>query len=138
MNVHVDPDDTVAEFTALQDIIHSIFPNHPGEDDFILLGDMNAEASKFSRFRWLTDQFATIPPHWKTNTRQKESYDNITFDARRTAEFLNQAGVMNLMQEYNLSREAAIQVSDHMPIWAVFASHEFVPAELTQEQQLLR
>lgn len=138
MNVHVDPDDTVAEFTALQDIIRSIFPNHPGEDDFILLGDMNAEASKFTGHRWLADQFATIPPHWKTNTRQKESYDNITFDARRTAEFLNQAGVMNLMQEYNLSREAAIQVSDHMPIWAVFASHEFFPAELTQEQQLLR
>ena len=138
MNVHVDPDDVDAEFAALQDIIGSVFPNHPGEDDFILLGDMNQDASAFSNFRWLSNQFAAIPSQWKTNTRQTENYDNLIFDARRTSEFMNQSGVLNLMQQYGLNYEQARQVSDHMPVWAVFSDRESTAETLTQGPQVIR
>ena len=138
MNVHVDPDDVVAEFAALQDIIGSVFPNHPGEDDFILLGDLNEDADTYTNFRWLSNQFAAIPSHWKTNTRQTASYDNIVFDAGRTSEFMNQSGVMNLMQEYGISYEQARAVSDHMPVWAVFSDRESTAEVLTQQPQFIR
>ena len=138
MNVHTDPDDTDGEFAALVDIIGSIFPNHPGEDDFILLGDLNSDAQDFQQYRWLSNQFPVIPSHWKTNTRQKESFDNIVFDALRTAEFLNQGGVLNLMKEYNLSIEQAVAVSDHMPVWGVFSRLESNSTELTRGPQVMR
>lgn len=138
MNVHVDPDDTVVEFTKMQDIIRGVFPNHPGEDDFILLGDLNDEASEFSKYSWLSNQFATIPSHWKTNTRMSKSYDNIIFDTRRSAEFMNQGGVLNLMKEYGLSNSAALEVSDHMPVWAVFSTMEVDPTTVTQGPQVMR
>lgn len=138
MNVHIDPDDVLAEFAALQEIIGSVFPNHPGEDDFILLGDMNKDARSFSNFRWMSNQSAAIPSQWKTNTRQNESYDNLVFDAGRTSEFMNQSGVLNLLHEYGLTYEQAREVSDHMPVWAVFSDRESTAAVLTQEPQLIR
>lgn len=138
MNVHVDPDDVEAEFAALQSIIGSVFPNHPGEDDFILLGDMNKDARSFSNFRWMSNQFAAIPNQWKTNTRQSESYDNFIFDAGRTSEFMNQSGVLNLLHEYGLTYDQARAVSDHMPVWAVFSDRESTATVLTQEPAFIR
>lgn len=138
MNVHTDPDDTEVEFDALQEIIGMTFPNHPGEDDFMLLGDLNDEASGFQHVRWFANQFPAIPSHWKTNTRMSKSYDNIVFDSRRTAEFTNQAGVMNLLQEYGLTEKQALQVSDHMPVWAVFSTREHRGATMTQDPRMVR
>ena len=57
-----------------------------------------------------------------------KAYDNIVFDKAFTAEFTGEAGVMNLMEEYRLSRDDAEHISDHMPVWAVFSSYEAVPA----------
>jgi len=138
LNVHIDPDDTVAEFAALQDIIGSVFPNHPQEDDFILIGDLNDNAKGFQQVRWFDSQFATIPSHWNTNTRMNKSYDNIVFDSNRTAEFLNMAGVLDLHREYQLTREKALEVSDHMPVWAVFSTREAPSNRITQSPSVIR
>jgi len=32
--------------------------------------------------------------------------------------------VLNLMSEYGLSMEQALEVSDHFPVWAVFSATE--------------
>jgi len=128
MNVHIDPDDAHQEFLALQPILAEIYQQHPREDDFILLGDFNDEPHKYARYQWMQQQHAALPPQWKTNTAMTKAYDNIVFDKAHTAEFTGQAGVMNLMEEFRLSRDDAKHISDHMPVWAVFSSYEAVPA----------
>ncbi len=128
MNVHIDPDDAHQEFIALQPIINEIYQQHPREDDFILLGDFNDEPHKYARYQWMRQQHAALPPQWKTNTALTKAYDNIVFDKAFTAEFTGEAGVMNLMEEFQIGKEDAKHISDHMPVWAVFSSYEALPA----------
>ena len=138
MNVHIDPDDAHQEFAALQPILAKIYRNHPLEDDFILLGDFNEEPHKYARYRWMRQQHAALPSQWKTNTAMTEAYDNIVFDQDLTAEFTNQSGVMNLMEEFKLSRDDAKHISDHMPVWAVFTSYEAIPKRRAAASPILR
>ncbi len=124
MNVHVAPQRTATEFRAMETIVSLIRDEHPDEDDFILIGDMNEEPGRFNQYRWFQNQFAAIPSQWKTNTRLTKNYDNIIFDVRHTAEFTGQSGVLNIMDEYGLPLEQALLVSDHLPVWAVFSTRE--------------
>ncbi len=132
MNVHIDPDDTRVEFEALREIIGAVYTNHPGEDDFILMGDMNEEPHKYHKYQWMRSQHAALPSNIKTNTVQTKAYDNIIFDSGYTAEYRNQAGVMNLQNVYGLSLSDAQLVSDHYPVWAVFSALESPRAVITQ------
>lgn len=135
MNVHVDPQDAHDEFESMRDIISGIYANHRNEDDFILLGDMNENPDKFQKYGWMMQQYSVIPTSWKTNTRQTKCYDNIIFDAGFTAEFTGNAGILNLMTEYNLSKTKALKVSDHMPVWATFSTREHRQTAVAQEGQ---
>lgn len=132
MNIHTSPQQTAVEFAALEDIFRAAYTTH-NEDDFILLGDLNEEPGKFLPYRWMNNQYAAIPSHWKTNTAETKNYDNFVFDFRRTAEFTGQAGVLNLKTHYQLTREQADLVSDHMPVWALFSSREAVPDNIVQQ-----
>lgn len=132
MNVHVDPDVVHSEFQALQDIISGIYLNHRGEDDFILIGDLNDEPHKYARYGWMQAQFSALPSTIKTNTAMSKCYDNLVFDANYTAEFTQESGVLNLMQVYGLPVEEAVKVSDHMPVWAHFSVLEAPQAAMTQ------
>ena len=138
MNVHIDPDDAHQEFVALQPILAEIYQQHPQEDDFILLGDFNDEPHKYARYQWMRQQHAALPPQWKTNTAMTKAYDNIVFDHQLTAEFTGQAGVMNLMEEYRLSRDDAKHISDHMPVWTVFSTHEVLPERNAARNPVVR
>jgi deoxyribonuclease-1-like protein len=51
-------------------------------------------------------------------------YDNLVFDSRATSEFTGRSGVLDLMVEYGLSKEQALEVSDHFPVWAEFSAFE--------------
>jgi hypothetical protein len=55
-----------------------------------------------------------------TNTRGTKTYDNMLFSQAGTTEFTGRAGVFDLIREFNLTMDEAIEVSDHMPIWAEF------------------
>ena len=139
MNVHVDPDDTHIEFKAMQQIIGGVYENHQGEDDFILLGDLNEEPHQYQQYQWMRNQVTALPSQWKTNTAQTEAYDNIVFDSVNTGEYLNQSGVLNLMTEYGLELGEAKLVSDHMPVWAVFSTQEAgLAAAQTRPQDVIR
>ena len=135
MNVHVSQKRPHLEFEALQEIIGRIFANHPEEDDFILLGDLNDEPSRYQKYAWMSDQFAAIANHWTTNLAQTKNYDNIIFDAARTSEFLQVSGVLDLMDEYDLTRDEAKSVSDHLPVWATFSAFEAPTATITRDEQ---
>jgi deoxyribonuclease-1-like protein len=51
-------------------------------------------------------------------------YDNIVFDRRATTEFTGRWGVVDLAKEFGLTQQAALEVSDHCPVWAEFRAYE--------------
>ncbi len=137
MNIHVDPDEVPTELNALTEIVQRIVANNV-EDDIILIGDLNAPPRYFSSFPWFANQHAAIPDHLPTNTRGRENFDNIVFNARNTNEFLGNAGVFNVMQEYQLTLDQALQVSDHLPVWAQFSTREAPRQQIVQDPRVIR
>jgi endonuclease/exonuclease/phosphatase family metal-dependent hydrolase len=123
VNIHTDPDEVKAEVDALADAFVSIQQRGWGEDDVILLGDLNASETQLGRLGQLPGMrhvIAGIP----TNTRGNKTYDNIVFDGRTTVEFTGQAGVLSMQQMFGISEEQALMISDHQPVWALFSCYE--------------
>lgn len=123
VDIHTDPDETKSELDALADVFVAVQNDGSGEDDIILLGDLNVDEYHLGRLGELpgiTHAIAGVP----TNTRGDKTYDNIVFDSRMTREFTGRAGVFNLRSEFGLTLEQALEVSDHMPIWAEFGVEE--------------
>lgn len=127
VNIHTDPDETDWELDALDDALVSVRHNGSGEDDCILLGDLNVDQDHLGELGQLPGITWVIRGQ-PTNTRQDHSYDNLVFDAAATVEFTGYGGVFNLMAEYGLSEDQALDVSDHLPVWAEFSVYEGRPA----------
>ena len=45
----------------------------------------------------------------------------LVFQLSATSEYAGRSGVFDFMREYNLTLEQALQVSDHLPVWAEFS-----------------
>lgn len=123
INIHTDPDEVGQEINVLDNVFALVKNDGRGEDDIILLGDLNANERQFGELGRVQG-LAWVVRDAPTNTRMNRTYDNIVFDSRATAEFTGNSGVLNLMSEYGLSEAAALQVSDHMPVWAEFRAIE--------------
>ncbi|MFV2066425.1 MAG: endonuclease/exonuclease/phosphatase family protein, partial [Pirellulales bacterium] len=123
INIHTDPDEVDTEIDVLADVYRAVRRASLGEDDVILLGDLNAddrhlgELAHVPAIRWV---ISAAP----TNTRGTRQYDNILFSGRSTTEFTGRAGIVRLDREYGLTVEEALRVSDHLPIWAEFNVYE--------------
>ena len=121
-NIHTDPDETDTELDALADVFVAV--QQAGyEDDVILLGDLNVDEYHFGRLGHLPG-IAHAISGMTTNTRRNKMYDNLVFDGRATGEFTGRSGVLDLMVEFGLSEELALEVSDHFPVWAEFSVFE--------------
>jgi hypothetical protein len=94
-----------------------------GEDDIILLGDLNVDDRHLGQLGQL-DGVRPIVRGVFTNTRQDALYDNIILHQPSTAEFTGRWGVFNFQQAFKLTADQALQVSDHLPIWAEFSAYE--------------
>ena len=127
INIHTDPDETTQELNALDDVFRAVLGDGRGEDDVILLGDLNVDdenlgqLGEVSGVAWMISGVAT-------NTRGTKLYDNIVYRPQSTTEFTGRAGVFDLMREFNLTMQQALQVSDHLPIWAEFSAYEHGPS----------
>jgi deoxyribonuclease-1-like protein len=121
INVHTDPDETDTELNVLDDVFSII--KAQSEDDVILLGDLNVDYKKFGQLAEVKNLQWTVADV-TTNTRKTKSYDNILFDRESTKEFTGKSGVFDLESEFKITREQALQVSDHLPIWAAFKNTE--------------
>jgi len=123
VNIHTDPDETSTELDALARVFVGVQQNGTGEDDVILLGDLNVNEDQMgdlSRLPGIAWAVSGVP----TNTRGTKTYDNIVFDRRNTIEFTGRWGVLDLMQEFSLTMAQALEVSDHLPVWAEFSVYE--------------
>ena len=123
INIHTDPDEVDRELDVLDDVFRAVRDDGRGEDDVILLGDLNTRESHLGQLGavpYISYVISGVP----TNTNGKETYDNILFDRRATTEFLGRGGVLDVMREFNLTLDEALKVSDHLPIWAEFSVFE--------------
>lgn len=123
VNIHTDPDVAQEELNVLDDAFLVIRDDGRGEDDVILLGDLNADDQHLGELGMLSGIQAAIQGA-PTNTRKTAQYDNIVFHSPATPEFTGRAGVFDFMREYNLTMDAALKVSDHLPVWAEFSVFE--------------
>ncbi len=123
VNIHTDPDETKQELDALADVFRAVRDDGRGEDDVIILGDLNVDEQHLGRL----GQISNI--HWAvsgvpTNTRQDKQYDNIVFSDIATTEYTGRWGVFDMIRQFNLTTDEALEVSDHMPVWAEFSLRE--------------
>jgi len=123
INIHTDPDEVDTELDALDDVFLSVRNDRRGEDDVILLGDLNADPHHFGELGSLSG-VAWVLEDQTTNTRGTKSYDNIVFHAPSTVEYTGRSGVLDLMQQFDLTMDEALDVSDHLPVWADFYIQE--------------
>jgi endonuclease/exonuclease/phosphatase family metal-dependent hydrolase len=123
VNIHTDPDETDTELDALDDVFVSVQQNGSGEDDVILLGDLNVDEYHLGELGRLPNVVPVISD-MMTNTRGNRAYDNFVLDRTSTVEYTGRHGVWNLQGEFNLNMEQTLNVSDHLPIWAEFSSRE--------------
>jgi endonuclease/exonuclease/phosphatase family metal-dependent hydrolase len=123
VNVHVDPDLVDHEIDVLADVFTSVRNDGRGEDDVILLGDVNANDHRFGRLGDLPGMAWAISG-LPTNTRGDAQYDNLFFDQSATDEFTGLTGAFDFLREFNLSLDDALRVSDHLPVWAEFSIYE--------------
>jgi endonuclease/exonuclease/phosphatase family metal-dependent hydrolase len=123
VNIHTDPDEVLAELNVLDDVIQAVRNDGRGEDDVILLGDLNADDAHLGDLGQLSNLICALS-QVPTNTRGNRMYDNILFDRLATSEYEGRAGVLDLQAEFNLTLDQALEISDHLPIWAQFRSHE--------------
>jgi deoxyribonuclease-1-like protein len=123
INIHTDPDETKTELNALDDAFRAVRDDSRREDDVILLGDLNVDDKHLGQLGEIPNIMWTVAGV-PTNTRGTKSYDNIVFQRDATSEFTGRGGIIDLMREFNLTREEALEVSDHLPIWAEFSAYE--------------
>jgi len=135
INVHTDPDEvsgnrgTENELDVLADVFVNVraweYSRH-GEDDFILLGDLNTSADRLyglARIPGLKSLTGGQP----TNTPGTRELDHILVDTNATTEYTRQANVLDLTRDLNIPAELAAAISDHRPVWAQFSAFEVPP-----------
>ena len=101
------------------------------------MGDLNVDEYHLGRLGRLPN-IAWAIAGVKTNTRRTKSYDNIVFDQQATVEYRGQSGVLDLLAEYGLTKEEALQVSDHLPVWGIFSANEGTRGPLTESTSDVR
>jgi exonuclease III len=123
VNFHIDPDETDAEVDALAQVYRAVRRASGGEDDIVLLGDLNVDDRHVGALGRL-DGVRPVVRNIFTNTRQDALYDNVILHQPSTAEFTGRWGAFNFQQAFKLTLDQALQVSDHLPIWAEFSAYE--------------
>jgi len=123
VNVHTDASRVVAELDLLDDVFRAVRDDGRGEDDVILLGDLGVDdrhLGALGQVPNITWAISDVP----STTRGTRLVDNLLFDRRATTEFTGRSGVVDVIREFKLSMRQAVEISDHLPIWAEFSVYE--------------
>ncbi len=120
VDIHTDPDETTTELDALGDVFSTV-ERQAGGGDVILVGDLNVDEHHFGKLGQLPG-IAHAITGMTTNTRRNKMYDNIVFNQQAGSEYTGRSGVLDLQNEFNLTEEAALEISDHCPVWAEFSA----------------
>jgi len=123
VNIHTDPDLVPREMDAMGEVYRVVRRSGWGEDDIIVLGDLNTDDRNLGRLGKIPGIYPVISGMW-TNTKQNQQYDNLVLHRPSTTEYSGRSGVFDVTRRYNLNADQSQQVSDHFPVWAEFSVHE--------------
>lgn len=121
--VAVGAGEAQAELPLVAAAYRSLRDRKQEEDDLLLVGTFNADRpqmDEFERSLGLSSAIDSMP----TTTRGTSIADNVVFQRRATAEFTGRSGVVDLLREFNLSMPEALEISEHLPVWAEFSVYE--------------
>ncbi|MEI8376463.1 MAG: endonuclease/exonuclease/phosphatase family protein [Planctomycetota bacterium] len=123
VNVLVDPRRVPQELDALAHVYRAARDSGHGEDDIIMLGDFESDPEHLGRLGHVPGIIAAVNGV-PTTTRGTRLADNILFDRRATVEYTGRAGVLDMIRELDLTPQEALDISEHLPVWAEFSSYE--------------
>jgi len=123
VNVHVDPDQRAQELNMLDDVVHAVRADGRNEDDVLILGNFQADDQGLGQLGEVSHVVCAVS-HLPTDTPGTQQSTNLVMSQLATTEFTGRAGVFDFMREYNLTLDAALEVSDQMPVWAEFSVYE--------------
>ena len=123
INVRIDPSNGGMERELLDDIIRAVREDGREEDDIILAGDFRSNAGNIGTLDDLAN-VAYAVSQTPTNTRGDQAWSNIVIQKNATIEFTGRSGVFDFLREYNLNLDEAMEISDHLPVWAEFSIYE--------------
>jgi hypothetical protein len=125
INVENDPDpkQTAVELDLLADAYRAVANKQPQEDDVILLGDLESDDQHLGRLGKMLGVSALLSGV-PTTTRGTKPLDNILLDRRATVEFTGRVEAVDMIREFELTVPGAMEVSEHLPVWAEFSVYE--------------
>jgi endonuclease/exonuclease/phosphatase family metal-dependent hydrolase len=122
-NLHLDSRKPDREVAYLSQLFRAIRLDGRGEDDVIIAGDFNASPDQLQRLRREAG-LACLITEAPTNVRSTRQYDNLLVDPQATCEYTGSGGVFDFLRAFNLTIEQAVEISDHLPVWADFSTVE--------------
>lgn len=123
INVHAGPGEIRAEKNVLVDVYREVRRHSGGEDDIVMLGELRGgdqQADAWDSLPGGRFLLGGVP----TDVARTTPYDNILLHQRSTTEFTGRAGVFDMMQEFDLTPDEALRISDRLPVWAEFTAYE--------------
>jgi len=120
--LHADPEEATAEINGLGAVVTYAQSTYPEEQDFIVMGDLNADGSYFdedgvstmsgSEYYWLIDDSVD------TTTKSTDyTYDRIIVTDSAVSDLSGDSGVFRYDLEYGLTLDETVAVSDHYPVY---------------------
>jgi deoxyribonuclease-1-like protein len=127
ITIHTDPDEATEEINGLGAVVAYAQGSYPDEQDFIVMGDLNADGSYFdedgtstlsgSEYYWVIDDGVD------TTTKSTDyTYDRIIVTDSAVSNLSGDSGVFRFDIEYELSGDETVAVSDHYPVYAEYWS----------------
>jgi endonuclease/exonuclease/phosphatase family metal-dependent hydrolase len=123
ITIHTDPDEATEEINTLDDVVEYAQSEYPGEQDFIVMGDLNADGSYFnenSASDMSGTEYAWIIDNSQDTTTKSTNYTYDRIILTDTSDYTGDCGVFRFDTEYELNYDETVAVSDHYPVYAVF------------------
>jgi deoxyribonuclease-1-like protein len=111
------------EIEALGALFRAVRKDTREEDDVLLLGNFQCDIQTLQILQDTVGLRCALD-NQPTNTRRTRQLDNILYSPIATTEFTGERGVFDFLRQFNLTLEEALQISDHLPVWADFSIFE--------------
>lgn len=119
----VAPHNAAAEMRVMDDVYRAVRDDSRGEDDTILAGGFSGDEADLASLRAIPGMRGVIDSG-TSNVRGTALTSNLMFQRHATVEYTGRSDVLDFVRVMNLSLEEALEISDHLPVWAEFRIHE--------------
>ncbi len=128
INNHIKPEDAENEIAVLDEVVNDARTHFEGEEDYIILGDLNADCTYLDEDNIPLDEetyIQLIPNDEDTTTKSTDcTYDRIIVTKETMEDYVGKYRIFRFDEEYELDSELTVDVSDHYPIMVEFYTNK--------------